>query len=79
MTFFTILKTLASLLPLLLQIINSLETALPETGNGPKKLSALKTIVQSAYSVATDTGVAFEKIWPVIEVAVSGLVTMFKK
>lgn len=79
MNFFTILKTLASLLPILLQIVTSLETALPETGNGSKKLSALKTIVQSAYSVSTDTSVAFEKIWPAIEVAVSGLVAMFKK
>lgn len=79
MSFFTLLKTLATLVPTLLQIITLLDEAMPESGQGAKKIAALKTVVQSAYSVSTDTSVAFEKLWPAIETVVAGLVALFKK
>lgn len=79
MSVFTVLKTLASLMPTLLQIISLLDDVKPESGKGSDKLEALKTIVQSAYTVSTDTSVAFEKIWPAIESVVGGLVALFKK
>lgn len=79
MSVFTVLKTLASLMPTLLQIISLLDDVKPESGKGTDKLAALKTVVQSAYTVSTDTGVAFEKIWPAIESVVGGLVALFKK
>ena len=79
MSVFTVLKTLASLMPTLLQIISLLDDVKPESGKGTDKLAALKTVVQSAYTVSTDTSVAFEKIWPAIESVVGGLVALFKK
>lgn len=79
MNFFSILKTLVTLLPTIIQAIQTLEAALPESGNGSKKLEALKAVVQSAYNVANDTSLAFDAIWPAISTVVSGLVAMFKK
>lgn len=79
MNFLAILKTLVTLLPTIIQAIQALETALPESGQGAKKLEALKTVVQSAYSVANDTSLAFESLWPAISTTVSALVAMFKR
>lgn len=79
MNFITSFKTIVSLLSTIIQAIQILEVALPETGQGAKKLEALKSIVQSAYSVANDTSLAFESLWPAISTVVSGLVSMFKR
>lgn len=79
MNFFTVLKTLVTLLPTIISAIQTLESALPESGQGVKKLEALKATVQSAYTVANDTSLAFESIWPAISTTVSALVAMFKK
>jgi len=79
MNLFTILKTLASLIPTLVQIIQALDTAMPESGQGTSKLAALKSVLQGAYAVSTDAGIAFEKLWPAVETVTAGLVAMFKR
>jgi len=79
MNLFTVIKTLGTLVPTLVQIIQALDVALPESGQGNVKLAALKSILQGAYSVSTDAGIAFEKLWPAVETVVGGLVAMFKK
>ena len=79
MPFVTIVKTLISLMPALIQGVQLLDAALPEYGQGSKKLEALKGLLQSAYSTATDTSTAFETLWPAISGTVSALVALVKK
>lgn len=79
MSFLAVIKVVISLLPTLLELVKSLEALMPESGQGSKKLEALKSIVQSAYETAQDTTTAFETVWPAISGTVSALVALLKK
>jgi hypothetical protein len=79
MQFLTTLKMIISLLPLLVEAIKNLEAAMPGSGNGIAKLDALKAIVQTAYSGATDAIGTFEQVWPKISDVASGIVSSFNK
>lgn len=76
MQFLTIVKTILSLLPLIIQAVQAIETAFPDGGQGKAKLDAIKNVLQSAYSVAGDVVGSFEAIWPAISGAVSAVVTL---
>ena len=77
MQFINVLKTILSLLPLLIQAIQLLEQAVPDSKNGTAKLEALREIVSSAYTVSTDVTASFESIWPTIQKSVAALVGLF--
>ncbi|MCK9504703.1 MAG: hypothetical protein M0Q95_11040 [Porticoccaceae bacterium] len=82
MQFLTILKLIVSILPLLIDAIKLIESAMPGTGNGEAKLSAVRSVVESAYKASTDTFPVisdFETVWPVMEKSVSGLVSAFNR
>lgn len=79
MQFITLVKTLISLLPTLVAAVQALETALPESGQGVKKLEALKGLLSAAYGAATDTTAAFETIWPALSGAAGAIVALLKR
>lgn len=77
MNFLAILKLVISLLPTIIEAIKTIEAALSQSGAGAEKLSLLKTILQSAYNTSNDSMIQFDKVWPVIQSSVGGIVTVF--
>jgi len=76
MQFLTVVKTILSLLPLIIQAVQALEAAFPDGGQGKAKLDALKNTLQSAYAVASDVTGSFESIWPAISGTASAIVAL---
>lgn len=79
MQFLQILKLTISLLPLLVDAIKTIEAAMPGSGNGAAKLEALRVLLQSSYTGATDAFGTFEQVWPKIQDVAGGLVAAFNK
>ena len=77
MQFLTILKLIIAILPLLIDAIRAIEDAIPGQGKGEAKLSAVRTVVESAYGVSNDVVPKFETLWPAMQKVVSGLVSSF--
>ncbi len=73
-----IVKLVAELFPVLLQLIDHLESAFPDKGQGVKKLEVLKTTVQGASSFLTGSVLTFEQAWPTIEKVVATVVAAKK-
>lgn len=65
-----ILKLIASLLPTLISLVQSVEQAIPESGKGVEKLSLVKNILTSIDGTLTPA-------WPAIETVVGAIVAMF--
>ncbi len=61
------IKLIINLLPLLVSIIKSVESAIPEKGQGATKLAMIKEIL-----IAADSTIA--AIWPIIDMAISAIV-----
>lgn len=77
MQFITALKTILSLLPLIIQAVSQIEAAFPASGNGQVKLAALKDVLQSASDISDDVNSGqFDKLWPAIQRAVSAVVNL---
>ena len=76
MQFLTTVKIILSLLPLLIQAVQAIEQAFPDGGQGKAKLDAVRNILQSAYSVASDVTGKFEDIWPALSGTVSAVVNL---
>ena len=77
MQFLNILKTILTLLPLLIETVRVIEQALPQSGTGAQKLALIRDTIQSAYTIATDTTVQFEAMWPAINTVVTAIVSLF--
>jgi hypothetical protein len=60
------------LLPALIQAMRAIEDAIPGTGKGEEKLSAIRAILE-----AVDSGAA--KYWPQIQSVIGVLVGLFNK
>lgn len=65
-----LIKLVASLLPTLISLVQSVEQAIPEPGKGTEKLSLLKNILTSIDGTLTPA-------WPAIESVVGAIVAMF--
>ena len=77
MKFLTIIKTIVSLLPLIIEAIKAVEEAIPGQGKGEAKLAAIRAILEGAYATAQDLGVTFADLWPALEKTIGGLVSAF--
>lgn len=66
----TILKTVLSLIPAIIDAIKAVEDAIPGSGKGEQKLAAIRAIVEQVYDKASD-------LWPSIEKTISVLVGLF--
>ena len=75
--YFTIIKTVLGLLPVVVEAVKAIETALPESGAGAQKLEIIKATLSSAYEVANDTVASFESIWPVLSSMIAAIVAAF--
>ena len=76
MQFLTIVKTIITLIPLLIQAITAIEQAFPQSGQGASKLEAVKATLQGAADVSADMAGQFETIWPVIQKVIGSVVSL---
>lgn len=80
MQFLTVIKTIISILPLVIQAIDTLEQAFPVSGKGAAKLDVVKAVLQGSVEVAEDVDNGqFDKIWTVISKVVAAVVVMRKQ
>lgn len=73
MSYITIIKTLLVLLPSIIDAVKAVEAAFPGSGYGMAKLSVVRSAIESAYDVISDSTVSFDQLWP----AVSGIIGKF--
>lgn len=74
-----ILRTVLTLLPLLIDAVRAIEAAMPQSGLGAAKLGVIRSTLEAAFSVAKDASVTFDQVWPVLETAVGAVVGVFNK
>ena len=75
----SIVRTVAELLGATVEAIKAVEAAIPQSGAGAAKLEAVRTILQTAYSVADAAAPAFDAIWPTLHAFASNIVSAFNK
>lgn len=75
----SIVRAVADLLGATVEAIKAVEAAIPQSGAGAAKLEAVRTILQTAYSVADAAAPAFDAIWPTLQAVASNIVTTFNK
>jgi len=66
------LKLIVQILPILIDLIRSIETVLPETGIGKQKLQFVRELIQSVAPELLDN-------WPTIEKVVATVVSLFNQ
>lgn len=77
MQYLTIIKTVLSLLPVILEVVRAIEAALPESDIGTQKLKLIREALAAAFSAAGDAAISFETIWPALEKTVAAVVGLF--
>lgn len=75
MNFIESIKLVASLLPTIIELIKSIEEAIPGTGNGEQKLAAVRGILETI--VTTSEEYDFSTLWGVLAKVISTLVSVF--
>lgn len=71
-----IIQLIASLLPSLGTLVQSVEQALPNA-SGAQKLEQVRQTLATAYAVEESAKSAFESAWPTISATVGGLVSAY--
>ena len=79
MNFLQILKALAVLVPLLIDVIRAVEDAIPGQGKGEAKLAMVREMIEAIYAAGSDMTVPFGKMWPVISNLINIIVAGFNK
>lgn len=77
MQYLTIIKTVLSLLPLILEAVKAIEAALPQGGQGAEKLALIRNTLQAGFEAAGEVAVSFEAVWPALEKTVGAVVGLF--
>lgn len=72
-------KAWLELIPLIIATIKAIEQALPETGLGTVKLTALRAALAAGYDTIASVLGPFEEVWPKIEGIVGKIVEAFNK
>lgn len=78
MNFFQILRVITSLLPLLHEIIDQVESAFPQGGYGAQKLDLVKNAIEKTMAISDTTGAMFNATWPAISGVVANMVALKK-
>lgn len=77
MKYLTILKTIVAMLPIIIDAVKVVESAIPGAGQGAAKLAAVRALLESVSTVATDLGASFSDLWPALEKVIGGVVSAF--
>lgn len=73
-----ILSAIRTLLPLVVQLVDALEAAMPQPGQGSKKLDAARSILQTAVADMQGIGATFDAIWPALSAIIATRVAIAK-
>lgn len=73
--FIALAKTVLSLLPVIIQTVQAIESALPAQGQGAAKLELVKNTLQATFTTANDTVGTFEGLWNTLQPVVTSVVT----
>lgn len=77
MNYLEVVRTILSLIPVIIDTIKAIESALPVGGAGAQKLEAIKGILQSAYTVGGGAVEQFNSLWPALQSTIGVLVGFF--
>lgn len=69
-----IIRLVATLLPLVAQLVDAAEAALPAAGQGAQKLAMVRSALESALAIGGQVGVAFESVWPTLQGIIGAIV-----
>lgn len=75
MKFLSIVRTIVSLLPMLIQVIRSVEEAIPGQGKGEQKLVMVRSVLEAAFDASNDIESSFDELWPALQRAIAAIVT----
>jgi hypothetical protein len=75
--FFNIMKVAMQLLPMMTEMIKTIEGAVPSNGQGAQKLEMVRSMLESAYGQAQGMSVQFSAIWPVLSSMIAGIVALY--
>ena len=74
--FLEVLSLIIKLLPLIKEIVMSLETLFPESGAGAQKKAMLNTILDQSIAASTDLAVVYTAAKPTIQAVIDSVVSM---
>lgn len=74
MKYVEILRLVVAMLPTIIDAVKAIEAAIPESGKGAAKLAAVRTLLESIYSISGETVVVFGQLWPALEKIIGGVV-----
>lgn len=74
--FFAVLKLVLLLLPLVKEMVVTIEAQFPEGGQGAKKLEMVRGILEKTFDVVNELDVAFEQVWPIVSTVISSVVAL---
>lgn len=70
-----ILKIIITYLPMIIELIKTVEKEFPEAGLGKMKLDTVRTMLETAFDAAADFNDKFDDIWPVLEKTIGKVVS----
>lgn len=70
-----ILKLIITYLPLIIELIKTVEKQFPEAGLGKVKLDTVRAMLEAAFTAAGDFNDKFDDIWPVLEKTITKIVS----
>lgn len=79
MRFLEIVRLIASLLPAIIEVVKSVEEAIPESGRGQDKLSLVRELLETVYEATDDVDESFAELWPIVQKVVNSVVSLFNR
>lgn len=77
--FIEIVRLIAQLLPMVIEIIKAVESQVPESGKGQEKLALVRELLQVAYDAGDDVDQAFDEVWPTLKRVIDSVVSAFNR
>lgn len=72
-----IFKVVMALFPLVVEMVKTVEAALPMGGAGAQKLEIVRKAIEDAFTQMQDLSVTFGQVWPVLQNMIAGLVALY--
>lgn len=76
--FFMVLKLVASLIPLLSQMITSVEQSMPSTSAGAQKLEMVKAMLEQGLATVEGLQVPFTAVWAMVQPLITVMVSSYR-
>lgn len=70
------IRLVVSLLPAVIELIDAIEKAFPQGGQGAQKLELVRSALQSSYSISQSVSASFEQLWPALQTVIAGVVSL---